>query len=286
MTMTQTQLRIMRDIADIAVDAGGQVFGGYVRDSIILEETYKEKLEEVYENSAPPEFEIDENLMPVDVDVSFRTQAAYSTFVRLLSKRKYKVTKTKTSAHENYIFGHRKLFVDVEVDVFQLIRKNLPSTISSSSIQEFIRPISFAKRVNVDVIVSVESPPFKDLDCECNGLLIGSGGLTLCDQLAEKKSILQKFETLTRIVGDIKQRKAILVTPKIHRIQKMLGKKWSIIGHSEIEDGDSCIICAIPFDKDGFRLNCCSAAYHITCLEQTTQRFGSCIQCKGYWNIH
>jgi hypothetical protein len=285
MAMSQTQLKIMRDIVNVAIDAGGQVFGGYVRDSIILEETYKEKLEEVYENSAPPEFEIEEKLIPSDIDVCFRTQVDYNTFVRFLNKRKYKVTKCNTSAYDQYIFGHRKLFVDAEIDVFELIRKNLPSTISTTSIAEFIRPISFSKRVQVDVIVSIDNPPFKKLDFESNGLMMSSGGLTLCDQLSEKKSILQKFETLTRIVEDIKERKTKLLTPKIGRIQKMLDKRWAIVGHSEIEDGDSCIICTLPFDKDGFRLNCCSAAYHITCLDQTKQRFGSCIQCMGYWNI-
>lgn len=284
MAMTQTQLRIMRDIANIAIAAGGEIFGGYVRDSIILEETYSEKLEEVYKNSAPPEFEIDEKFMPVDIDVSFKTPREYNIFVRFLTKKKYKVS--KNTATDQYIFGHKKLTVDVEVDVFDLIRRNLPTTVSSSAIEQFIRPMSFAKRVHVDVIVSDTRPPYSDLDFECNGLLMSVGGLTLCDQLAEKKSILQKFETLTRIVGDIKDRKAIIVRSKIQRIQKMLGKKWNIVGHSEIENGDSCIICAVPFKNDGFKLKCCSAAYHDTCLLRTTERFGECIQCKKEWNIY
>lgn len=174
----------------------------------------------------------------------------------------------------------------------------LPSTRISPELEQAIKDLALRAqaeaathaRISVDFIVELgprgkgPRPPFSDLDFECNGLFLTSGGYQLCPSLAASAICSGGFkrlqDQLTMVLDDIIHFRARIdhssprSTP-IYRIQKMLRKGFTITGFfgwvpvPAAASAEMCIICHEELGPEHYKMKCCSAKFHDRCLRDT-----------------
>lgn len=149
-------------------------------------------------------------------------------------------------------------------------------------------------------------PPFGPVDFACNSLLLDKSGFRLSRQFAVATDPYDLTKKFIDVLAQIEHKQAVLVTLKWHRVEKMRGSKWTIVGlYNEIQHVDSdsdsdseyskysghCIICHEGVHDDHFKLKCCDARYHPHCLynaivQGTTSMMSrrECIMCSAGTN--
>lgn len=154
-------------VKDIAIECGGIVFGGYIRDTYLKDfmvTSFFENAELDHSKFWDPEYDVqtvDRLLIPKDIDISFKNQFGSTSFFDKLSEASFKVT--KGDAHEIYGFHH----------------KNVTHTKFEA---KFVIGGSFTMRgtdinIEIDVCVSRMEPPFANVDMLTNILVEDAGGI-------------------------------------------------------------------------------------------------------------
>lgn len=341
--MEKIEWKLKKEIGALVLKAGGTIFGGYIRDSIIHDHYAK-----LYYENATPEEAIDaryndptffpeykeRTLIPEDIDCFFPTPDFLKNFESLLLQHKFCFSRlfTHTDASE-YIprlqkFKHALSHTRYKITLINphktsLIRMLLLQSIPASTRDEVLDPVNdflevFSAKLTdlshilVDILIpnnpiDTFTPPFGQLDFECNGLVLTSQGLSLANDLKDTQTsqgFITDINKLATIHQDILHKKATLVKGNlldIHRITKMKNKGWTIshdpftniIPLDTTPEPDpelsTCIICHASFEATapGMKLKCCAAKYHSHCLLEAALKgpaamtvTKSCIMCK------
>ena len=273
---------LMQDVAELAIDCGGTVYGGYVRDFILHEEAAKEFYkshtpEEYSDKTVSPETS-DRFLVAKDIDIHFKMHADYTKFRRELKCKSFFTQVTKI---ENlYVMGdrtkHYELYTEFRVRAMARIltgiqghTRKMVMGVLGDSIPDIVVPGGAFK---IDVVI--DSSFVSNLDYECNGLIMDSNGITLGETLSIGLGSVGKYRVLEKVLGDIKSKKAVTVTPSRTRWEKMSKREdWEIVGglvQKSIVNGEDCVICHGDIPRgEVFKLGCCNAHYHLGCISDT-----------------
>ena len=281
---------MFKEIVEHAIECGGRVFGGYVRDFLIHEEAAKRFYAQNYTNEQYSDKEVspdtlDRFLIPSDVDVRFETIEQYKNFRNLLRGAYYNVVatpgiSTMYTDDETAPVRIKKLKVGFDITSQLVIRSlNIPhgSMARSVLLPELVRRLDgmsiSSDVINIDVLLTTAEPPFNKLDFMCNGLVMDKNGIHICEDLKRGLSAFGIHRVYQRILDDINHKRAVLVNLYPHRWDKMAAKGWDLIGGNveKIKSTDeTCLICHddIKMD-DAYRLLCCkNVKYHFDCLAQ------------------
>lgn len=275
---------MFQNIADIAILTNGAIFGGYVRDFVLKDECaqqfYTSNKKGDFSNPEVSPETSDRLLIPSDIDIHFKTLVDYKKFRTALNKGFYV---TNVVMIENlYTSGpytrHFKLVV------------RLGSNIGTSFIREILNNCLPEYTVNIDAVISQGNPPFNnDLDFECNGLIMDKTGIHLCTELIRGLGPMGVHRTFTRVLNDIKHKRALVVNFNPKRWDKMADKpnNWEILG-STVEKirstaDDRCVICLENISEDVHKFHCCKGCYHSACLTKAivfVNNSGTCPHCR------
>lgn len=215
--------KVKQDIAKTVMSAGGILFGGFVRDSILhdywakkyyllaeeegfLEEETKEKYrqKEIFPET------IDRMVVPKDIDCYLPSSATVASFENLLSAKKYSYERVfvredakeylpRLTVPDNTLLHIRYKVCCVnshaKYKVKQLIANALPATFYpyiKESVSSFIHNLqdmsTHIPYVYIDTLVQKKCeeplyPPFGNIDFECNALLMSEKGIYLSPEL-------------------------------------------------------------------------------------------------------
>jgi len=277
------QYMMYSELVELAIAQGGTVFGGYVRDFLRHEHAAK-KFYETHKNNtdyANPEVSPetrDRLLIPSDIDVHFKNKLDYRKFRTALKGKFYQlsVVKLENIYTNDMRVHHIKLRVGLCVEISQIMRSiALTGVAREVLLPELTRCVESmsmpAFTVDIDILVSEKSsPPFSDLDFECNGLVLTKDGIGLCSALKKGLSPVGVHRTLTFIMADIDRKTAVLVSLKGSRWDKMADKGWEIVGgcvDKRNECDATCTLCLDDIQSDCvYKFSCCNASYHRKCM--------------------
>lgn len=282
------QCKMFTEIAELAIsECNGTVFGGYVRDFLRHENAAK-KFYETHKGATPDDYanpEVspetsDRCLIPKDIDVHFRHSRDYRKFRTELRCKFYQanvvqienVYTTDTKVH------HIKMNVSMGLEIAQIVRSlqgirmgvarevllpELTRCVEGMSIPSF--------NISIDILVSEKlSPPFSELDFECNGLVLTKDGIGLCSELKKGLSPLGVHRTLMNVTADIDRKIAVVASLKKPRWEKMTSKGWDLVG-GNIEKrnkcGEVCTLCLEDIEAACvYKFSCCNGSYHRMCM--------------------
>jgi hypothetical protein len=340
--MDRLSWKVKKEVGSVVLDAGGTIFGGYVRDSI-LHDHYAQLY---YENATPkeerdkryndptffPEYK-ERTLLPDDIDCYFPTYNHLKHFESYLVQHKFcfKRIFTRTDAAEyiprlsklkNQLTHIRYKVSIVNPNKLSLIRMLMIQNIPASArgevsddinimLDELATKLVDTPSVQIDALIAADpaitlSPPFGELDFECNGLVLTKHGLSLADDLKDKQTpnaFIADINKLARIHAAILKKEARLVNGNItdkYRVTKMKIKGWTIL-HDDFTsilkclpqetEPPTCIICHQTCESNCLKLKCCAAHYHPQCLIEAATKgtaamaiTKTCIMCKRHVN--
>ncbi len=277
--------KMFNEIAETAIEHEGTVFGGYVRDLIRHDKAAKmfyeslNKKEDYDDPVVSPETR-DRLLVPRDIDVHFTSFKPYREFRHALRTKYFhshviQIENVYTTVSS---VNHIKMRVTPDLQIGRII-KSLPG-IKSGTAHEVIFPelIKCLKNmststdyVDVDILISPNlNPPFSNLDFECNGLVMNTHGISLCEELKRNLKPIGIHRMRESVIKNIEDKKAVLVNLKAARWDKMCDKNWDIVG-GNIEkinkEGEVCALCLDDISIYGlYKFRCCNASYHCHCL--------------------
>lgn len=281
---------LTREIADVAIHNGGEVFGGYVRDFILHDDAakkfYKTGSKDTYSDPTVSPETIDRLLVPRDIDVHFKTFPAWRCFFFALKNLGLGVKLSKNTSPYEKSFRHIKVQIYASITKYDIMKKL--KGFSMVLLKKFeCEEINLPFVIDVDVIISAKNPPFGSLDFGCNGLIMDKNGIKLCDDLAQGLNPEGKYRTLMNIIEDIKSKTARLYNVIPNRWDKMVDRPgWKVIsGNLEVStSSDDCIICHGGSDHKMYKFRCCSAMYHVECMCNMIMKGcidnGTCIHCR------
>lgn len=291
---------IRQDVERTILAHGGTIFGGHVRDTILREAHSSEYVTkgiicDKYNAYMSPALYDDPTFLP-----EYRGRMMVSTDI------------------DCYMVSHRlrDFFRDLDTANIWIhvlferedAKRYLPSIDVANGVLRHIRCVVCNTRpFYIDIMVArcrdfhLYSPPFGHIDFECNGLILTNAGMTMSPNLYPELSVIERYDKLGMIIGDIKHMNAVYVDAEdltAYRIEKMQSKGWRINfkiiqKDTKEKDKDMCIICHDEIDAD-YKLPCCSAHYHPRCLVQamvggsefTMERTSKCIMCKQYTSAY
>jgi hypothetical protein len=283
--------KMANGVARAIQKAGGYVFGGFVRDSIIhdhnAEQFYKvynkENCDDIYkkynDTTILPEFK-ERTIRISDIDC-FMTEEQFKKLNDVFNADHYDciIKNTKTAMFyfgggvvDVSILKHSKLIVKFQTnDVLQSIVNN------------------FSYYIKVDVIYADTPIDYiyrklsSNMDFECNSLILSpdnSYNLPIHDCGVVYKPI-EKIAKILDIVEDIKNKKAKMISTNMKsilefRIIKMIEKGFSIYTKNievlkMLEDEEEiCVICRENIDEEKNHIKdiTCNARYCLSCYNQ------------------
>lgn len=277
-----------KEIVEHAIESGGTVFGGYVRDFLRHENAAKtyyaqNHSNEQYSDQTISTDTLDRLLVPVDIDVKFETTEQYTKFRNLLRGAHYKVTAIpgiSTMYVDDETVRLKKLTVGFDITSQSVIRAlNMPpgSMTKNILLPELVRRLEGMQLtsdfISIDVLLTTADPPFNKLDFMCNGLVMDKDGIHMCNDLMTNLNAFGVHRVYQRILDDIIHKRAVLVNLYPKRWDKMAAKGWDLIdGNVEKVSvlGETCLICHDDIEPDdAYRLNCCkNVNYHFECLSR------------------
>ena len=263
---------MMKELVDLVIKSDGEVYGGYVRDFILHDYKstvfFKENKTATsvdFNNVECSPHTLDRLLVPKDIDVHFSKMSDYQNFRRLLRTKCFRACTNKCIRMHMYTKRHVTLEISASITerdlahISPLLRSKIP-----------LVTIPFS--VNMDVNISADELESEtDLDFECNGLVMNSRGIELCKRLSSSYNHEGRFRTLMRIIEDIRNKVARVVSLKGSRWDKMADRPgWTLIGPN-IEKhplgGTECLLCHDAINSDEvYKFSCCSATYHLSCM--------------------
>lgn len=288
-TQNRNKYVLMQEVVQLAVKNHGIVFGGYVRDFILhdhaSQQFFKSFKKEQYDDRDVSPETLDRLLVPKDIDVQFKTLDDYTMFRKDIADRCFKIS---TRANKNSYFSGRSLSLHLTLCTPCVPVHN--GSEATRLVGNHLRQIPHVipgGNFKVDVTICAE---LKNLDFECNGLIINENGIQLCDSLARDLSPFGKFRKLQQITDDILNKRARIVNFIQKRWRKMVDKSdWTVYGWNiqvlckkPVPDNETCVLCHCDLEGPKYKLGCCNALYHRQCMKDTFERFDTsrCIHCR------
>ena len=276
-------------VRDIILSNNGIIFGGFVRDSIM----HDAGAQKFYKKFPRPQdrfryndssYDISSNhrlILPNDIDVSI-SERNYTKFVEDMKVNRFNVIELFSHDPMHYFpsidvedpsLQHIKLLIQINFSAIRHEIALLP--MNSKKIRDKLEGIISSPQIYVDILRSKKpynDPFISKIDFECNGLFqtkFGTGVASLL--LKDAVGILAQNQVKDKIIKDIIDNRAILVTPFDYRILKMSLKGFLItIEHKifeEVEEyNDKCCVCCELLCGIHVKLKCCSMIYHHACL--------------------
>lgn len=295
---SKNKYKLMLDVAEVAIQCEGTVFGGYVRDFILHDESakrfYSSHPTEEYQNKEVSPETHDRFLTANDIDIMFKTYGEYRNFTEALKQRYF----TLRVVHRKHVYPHGGRQIRLAVSMCINIQKfiTIGSCLTKEVITSVIKDIPIVNvpgsTFTIDVVIGAQSQTM--LDYECNGLILDSRGVGLGEQLSRNLSPVGKYRELERIKGDIIAKKAVTLGATKIRWDKMAERgDWEIVGglvEKKIVPGEMCIVCHDTITYTGaFKLECCAACYHKECAAKIITNHVSvkreCPHCRKDLNI-
>lgn len=293
----------LQEIVDTAIECGGVVFGGYVRDFILHEHAatqfyMKHTADEYSDPSISPET-IDRLLIPSDIDVRFETKMQYRQFRGILKQKLYQTT---VSGLDNiYIEGpsihHIKLRAQLTIHPDQVvarlgIRGGMAMEVITPELHRVLESMDInTPPIDIDVLITKKYPTFEKLDFQCNGLVMDKNGISLGSEL-RNGSPFGNFRTYSRVLDDIRAKRAVMIRFIDKRWEKMAGKGWTMVGDGiEKVHTEECV-CTLCLDDISidcvYKFKCCNAHYHPSCMGRIISQHilgtGKCPHCRADMN--
>ncbi len=305
--------KMMGEIKKLLQDAGGNIYGGFVRDQIIHDHhadyfyEYVNSLNmsdnDINDKYNSPEFmpeHIDRCLLPSDIDC-YMTTAALSQFKNVELKKKHYSMRIKSSQKASFYFAEKNNnsllseLLHTKVTIYFNINRLLSTFLDITQIG-----------VDMDIIhtdnneIDMYKELSKNFDFECNALILNSNDeIQLPYSIGKYMTPYDKLKKINSIIEDIKQKKAVIIgndTPASFRIAKMIKKGWQIeaqpfqiIKLTEAYDG-YCVICHDDLEVNRLHIKDrnCDARFHLKCYLNMV-RFENfkheCPLCKKYCNV-
>lgn len=285
-----------KEIIRAATSCDGTVFGGAVRDLVRKDYMCKEyfskgfKKETFSDPSVCPET-ADRLLVPSDIDIHFTERTFFLAFRKSLRDMFYDVRVVRGGGCNLHEYNtttmgpgvrHFKMVAKLNMTPPQIIKYiKFPS--KSVARKLFTEPVVRSlgsmtvpdvPEIKIDIVISKNlAPPFSNLDFRCNGLVMDSDGVHLCDDLASDKTPIEMTQELVSIFEEIRTKRAIAVILKGNRWDKMESKGWTLSSLNMEHAKDTpaeCLICLGDISPtDGwYKLKCCPAKYCMTCLSR------------------
>lgn len=296
--------RMRRDVEAMILNNGGIIYGGHVRD-LILRELRPDKSDVISSD-------IDCYMVAHSID-DFMADIKRAKFCsKMVFKRKDAKAYLPSLNIPDDVLAHIRLQVscydeDKCKDVVGAINDVVCETVRrrfDRRIHKFANSLTNVgvEPLMIDIMVATcrdycrFSPPFGNIDFECNSLIMTKNGIQLSSHLSPLLSSTTRHYKLDAIIEDVKAMRAVYVNAEDasdRRVQKMLRKGWTIplkFIEKAMSVGDMCIICHDEFgaDEPHCKLKCCNARYHRQCLvdaligvgEFAVKNTGKCIMCK------
>jgi len=216
--LNKTIYNAQKILTELAIDNGGNIFGGYVRDKIYhdmcandyykyIRKIYKKELKEDYstflikrqENYTDETFHIESigrlNIAN-DIDIFFSTKEEYEKFYNIISSR-YRVKKSVIVKHKYDFVPNTVTHIKYTLDMCELLKNKIV--------------------IELDILYTeIEDntiyPPFNHLDMECNCLIYNKKGINVSyghtgvheiDYIDEYKKIIFERELYNNIRNKI-----------------------------------------------------------------------------------
>jgi hypothetical protein len=246
---------------------GGTIFGGYVRDKILHDsqarEFYSSFRRDDYSNPDVAPALKDRLLLPSDIDCVI--DCAH-VVICALKEVGFDVKKVEAPSRLEYQHS------------------NFQRLVVSPQMTPILKGI-LSKSLDVQVDLVLMSPlNLRDLDFECNGLIIASSGDYGLSPSFNIDCPLERHEKVHAIIEDIKMKKALMIKYEFKRVNKMAMKGWLIMDEwtqwTSEETQEICVICHGDVSGDHVKRGCCSLTYHVPCYVKMREMCQSCPMCR------
>lgn len=278
--------KLMKAIVDSVQEAGGTVFGGYVRDSIIHDhyatEFYSKAEEKHRYSDASYMPELSKRLcLPKDIDC-FMLSSKLDVFKDSLKEKNFDMLVLDVTGNNMYFGSVLKDIVHAKIKVTFAMSYILKAAIDTKPFE-----------VYVDVLHSPHDgePPFKHLDFDCNAIVLTPQNEYKLSGLIKIDTPFKRLVKMNQIIDKIIDNEASVSGDDVcyKRVNHMLDKRWKIVGKHclayriDEENDDVCTICLEQFKKfDCIVVNrCCQGSkMHRMCSEKLVKGFHKCTICR------
>lgn len=306
--------KMMVEIKKLIQQAGGNIYGGFVRDQIIHDHhadyyyyeyaigqrMTDEEINDKYNNPEILPEHKDRCLIPSDIDC-FMTTQALQQFKTVEIKKKHYYMRIKSSQRANFYFLERKNsnilseLQHTKAVIYFNINKLLADFLDITSLG-IEMDIIHTENKDIDIYKELS----QNFDFECNSLILNSNDeIQLPYSISKNMSPFDKLKRINSIIEDIKKKKAVMIgndSPASFRVAKMIKKGWQIeaqpfqiVKLTEPYPG-YCVICHEDLQVGRLHIKDrnCDARFHPKCY-LTMVRFEDfkheCPLCKVYCNV-
>ncbi len=239
-------------VKETAIECGGIVFGGYIRDTYLKDFMVTRFFEDPdvdHSKFWDPEYDvktIDRLLIPKDVDVSFKDQEKSDLFFEKLARLNFKVTK----GNGHGIYG-------AQIDNIVHTKYEAKCVIGGSLT---IRGTDIS--VKIDVCVTHMEPPFSNVDMFTNVLVEDSSGIRISTNVGREVYMTSHVNDFVkkrlegRILDMITRKETetvrteenfVVKSRMIKRIAKMAERGWTFTNiewmKPEVSTDSACTVC-------------------------------------------
>lgn len=296
-----------RAVSTCATQAGGTVYGGFVRDYV----THQDGAQKFYAKFGASSCHEYDNpftdptthhrlVNPRDIDVAFRHHDELNDFEHQLGRAGLHLCTKERVSKSIY----QSAFMPPSARFYKLvIGLQLPAWITPTIGQQ--------PMVHVDVHIMPHKclAPFTEVDFECNALAMfnckGNAMMDIntchCPPQQHYDDALKRSTYVNKIVCDILAKRAVVATScsrlPFHRVNKMLRKGYTVSSHSctvlpnDVNNANEvCIVCHENLGDKYHHIKrlCCNARYHPKCFETVLDQGFSdgCIMCRSRQELH
>lgn len=294
--------RAISAIKAIVLEAGGFIFGGFVRDLIrhdkaasayyerLGREHTNEYIAANYDNTLCDAQSLDRLIVPRDMDIMMYNKSTLELLkIKLNNSEDFSIS--FCTEFDGYMpmplknCSHHKLIVTCKIS------KLLHAYLSREPAFELDIIVLEDNQTSDGLDLLSRLPPFGDSDFECNKLVLcqthGQEIITMDNR--GKVGAIKHNDDIQRIIKDIIAKRAVFTHSCVceYRIKKMLDKGFSVESQNIMAvlkpsiAHNVCTICHDEIEGLHVKRKCCSAAYHGKCLDNVLELCKTCPQCRA-----
>lgn len=256
--------KMAKSVSRLISEAGGYIFGGFIRDSIIHDEAAKSFYSSVHniDNSGDDIYHLynDKNILPEfndrllqinDIDC-YMTTKELPNIEKILEKNQYYIEFKREKPVKFYFANGEEIQSDLK------LTKAIVKFKTNEVLQSVVNKYDYY--IKLDIIhghttsFEIYKTISANMDFECNSLILTpENNYIIAGSDFKSLDPIEKLKKIEYIISFIKEKKAVLFnkTNKFgvyeSRVEKMLKKGFSIITRNTINiknDGEqTCIIC-------------------------------------------
>jgi hypothetical protein len=280
-TFAAKQWKFVTAISETILSSDGIIFGEFVREAV-----YYEHIRDTIEPDRLP-------TPPTKISGVMEAESVTS----FLQNCRFSYMKVEEE-HAVATFGNeladqiiRRFRVSLDEAYWRQVATRFPVPMDTQFLEESTKLFP-SIAVELRMTGNLELGPFiHTLDFECNGLYLTRKGLLISNQVNEEDfGLVRHFNTLNRVVKDIHQKKAKIMFSTNHtlfvRAAELMQEGWTIyddtLTTSNNPDGGVCLLCHDDLPATHFKMQCCNARYHGTCLKTALAKGykTACLMCR------